>query len=185
MVASVSVTRVTKGDMRSRSDAADRQRAVPAVQRTGEVAIALELQEIREAGLPGPPRRAPRLPFVVVVRRTAVGQQRIDGGAAAEQARLFVAPVGALVAVAGRRSHGGAQRSPDVGRVEIGATGITAANRGRHGLQRDVAPGLDKGDGEARVFRQPCRKHATRRTAAEDQIIDHRPRVAVTARACP
>jgi hypothetical protein len=62
---------------------------------------------------------------------------------------------------------------PDIVRVEIRAAGITAAYRIRHVRLRYVAPGFNQAHGLASVFGQTRSQHAARRSAAQNQIVDH------------
>src|SRR4029077_3352357 len=71
-------------------DAAHRDAALLAVPRAVIIHVALDLLEIGQHRIPVPPRRAPRLPFVVIARRAAIGELAVDRRAAAEHPRLLV-----------------------------------------------------------------------------------------------
>ena len=68
-----------------------------------EIEVALELLEVRKHVLPLPARGPASLPLVIVGRRTSVCHLTIDGGAAAEHARLLILPAGAASARSDRR----------------------------------------------------------------------------------
>ena len=90
-----------------------------------EIEVAFELAEVWKDALPGPAARAARLPFVVILRRAAVGELPIDRRAAAEDARLLIAaqprPVRRIV----MRDDLGRHREvgPQEIRIEIGRSG--------------------------------------------------------------
>ena len=71
-------------------NAADRDAAILAVERSVEIEVALDLLEIGQHVLPAPARGAARFPFIVVGRCAAVGHLAVDRGAAAQHARLLV-----------------------------------------------------------------------------------------------
>lgn len=143
------------------------QRAARAMQRAREIDVALELQEIWQAGGPVPAGRAERLPFVVIGRGAAIRHQRIDRGAAAEHARLLVATR------RGQLAHARLQAYPEVARVEVGAARVAAAHLGRQACSLDVAAGLDEADRGGGVLGQPSGQHAAGRTTTQDQIVIH------------
>ena len=71
-------------------DAADRDAAFLAVPRPVEIHVALDLFEIGQHRVPVPPGCAPRLPFIVIGGRAAVGELAVDRRAAAQYPRLLV-----------------------------------------------------------------------------------------------
>src|SRR5207342_3780844 len=112
-------------------DASDGDAAVPAVQRSVEIKVALDLLEVWQYVRPGPARGAAGLPFVVVGRCPAVGQLAIDRGTAAQDAGLLVLAqrrtilLGVIVADdLGRDLEFG----PMEPRIKICRTRITVAN---------------------------------------------------------
>ena len=134
--------------------ALDRHRTGLAVQRLAVVGVALQLLEVRQHVRPRPAMRADRRPFVVVVRRAAVGTDAVDRRPAAQQARLLVEPrLGRLVgaAVAAR----GLQRAPQPFLLEVGAARIRRGqHRGDVG-RRHVAAGLAQQHARGGVLAQP------------------------------
>src|SRR5690606_25959479 len=97
-------------------------------------------QEVGET----PPPDTERTPFVVVPVGTAVGAESIDTGAAAEDARLFVALVDRCLAV---RALGevGREAWPEVRGHHVRTARVARTDLRRH-VGGNVATGLDQRD---------------------------------------
>src|SRR5688572_19384204 len=116
------------------------------MQGTVEIDVALELPEVRKHRVPGPTLGAERTPLVVIVGRTAIGNHRIDGRAAAQNPSLLIAPCGTALGVPEGGAVEGLELAPKTCGVSEGAAGVTAADVRRHGVARHVDAGFEKGD---------------------------------------
>ena len=154
-----------------RLGAADRHRAVAAVQVAGKIQLILELAIVREHVGPAPTRRAVRLPFGVIVRRSAIRHHAHDGGAAAHDAPLRKVNRRGIVLAAPMHL----EVRPEIGVVVIrGRVGIEHV--GRLFARRRVRSGFEQKHLRTRARRQPVGQHASRRAAADDdgvEIRDH------------
>ncbi|MGY4374779.1 hypothetical protein ACVWZR_010103 [Bradyrhizobium sp. i1.3.1] len=81
---------VAKRRHRLARDAADRDRAVLAMQRAVEIQISLELEEVRQHIRPAPAPGTEIAPLVIVARQAAIGRLHVDAGATAHHPALLV-----------------------------------------------------------------------------------------------
>ena len=153
-------------------------RPIGAVQRAGEIQVALEPAIVGQDIVPAPSGRAGRDPFPEIPRHAAQRDHRVDRGAAAHDPGLLVAPRhGGIRVVVGHRREVGAQMRPEIIRPEEGEI-IGVADIGRLPAGRMVRPGFEQQDIALRILAQPARQHATGGAAADDNTIpDHREKV--------
>ena len=154
-------------------DALHRDRAEMAVDRIAVlvVEIVFELAEERQDAVPVPAPGAFRRPFVIVGRRAPIGADAVDRRAAAENARLLIRS---------RRSpslgradaHGDAEARPGPVLVEIGAAGIGRGDDRGDRAWSKVLSRFDQQDLAVRILGQARRKHASGRTAAENDDVE-------------
>ena len=150
-----------------RLGAADRHRAVAAVQLAGKIQLVLELAIVRQHVGPTPTGRAVRLPFGVIVRGSAIRHHAHDGGAAAHDAPLGKVNRRGIVRAAPMHL----EVRPEIGVVVIrGRIGIEHV--GRLFARRRVRSGFEQQDLRTRARRQPVGQHASRRAAANDDRIE-------------
>ena len=150
---------------------------LPAVQRTLEVHVALDLLVVGQHVRPAPAARAAGYPLLEVGRRAAVGELAVDGGAAAQDARLLVFAQGRralLGIVVGDDLGAHPEIGPVIARVEVGGAGIAVEHLGRHLAVRRVLPGFQQEHLIAALGGEAVGQHRARRAAADDdEIVGH------------
>ena len=150
--------------------ATDRDGAVFAMQRPVHVMVVFKLAEIRQHIRPRPAARARLRPFVVVARKAAQCDHRVDGGSAAHHARLLVI---ARLRACRRDARIHLQIGPEIIRPVIRRI-ISVANVPRLLAGGRIASCLDQEHLLGGVFAQPARQHAARRTCTDDdEVVDH------------
>ena len=126
-------------------DAPDRDAAILAVPRPVKIHVAFDLFEIRQHRIPIPSRGTARLPFVIISRRSAIGELGIDGRAAAQHPRLLIFAQRRAIflgPVVGDDLGVGLELGPVKARIEIGSPGIAVEELGRHLAVRRVLAGF-------------------------------------------
>ena len=157
-----------------REDAPHGDAPLLAVQGAFEVHVALDLLVEGQHVRPAPAARAARHPLLEVGRRAAVGELAVDGGAAAQDARLLVLAQRrrALLRVV-VRDHLGAhlELGPVEARVEVGGAGVAVEHLGRHLAVRGVLAGLEQQHLVRALGGQAVGQHRPRRAAADDDEV--------------
>ena len=144
----------------------DRDQPVAAVQiAAGEIEVLFEFAKERQHIVPAPAGGAQRLPFVVVVGRSAQRHHAHHGGAAAHDAPLRKPDLGRVVA----QTPMHLQR-PHIGVVVVGDR-IGVAHVGGQIVRRRVPPGFEQQHAAVRRRGQPVGQHAAGRAATDDNGV--------------
>ena len=146
--------------------APDRDRPVAAVQIAGEIEVRFELAKERQHAVPAPAGGAQRLPFVVVVGRSAQRHHAHHGGAAAHDARLRESDPGRVVAQPPMHL----QLRPHIGVVVVGDR-IGVAHVGGQIVRRRVLPGFEQQHAPVRRRGKTVGQHAAGRSATHDNGV--------------
>src|SRR5215831_14156709 len=157
-------------------DTAHRNAAVFAVERPIEIEIALDLPEVGQHIIPAPARGTPRLPFVVVGRRAAIGQLAVDRGPASQDARLLVfAKRRALClrVVVAYDLGGDLELGPVKAWIEISDARIAVQDLRWFVTGRRILSCLAKQDPVGAPGGQPVGQDGSRRSPADDDAVVH------------
>ena len=157
-----------------REDAPHGNAPLLAVQRPLEVHVALDLLVEGQHVLPAPAARAALHPLLEVGRRAAVGELAVDGGAAAQDARLLVLAQRrrALLRIVVRDDLGAdLELGPVEARVEVGDAGIAVEHLRGDLAVRSVLAGLQQQHVACALRGQPVCQHRPGRAAADDDEV--------------
>src|SRR4051812_8523194 len=146
--------------------AIDRDRpAIAVIRLVTEVAVILELAEVRQHLFPAPAGAALVNPVLEILRDAADRDLAVDGRAAADRAaapqQLRLLPVGA------------ARQQPRVTIVVVadGAQRVGDADVLRSVRRAEVATGLKQQDADSGIFGEAGGQHGAGRTAADDDEV--------------
>ena len=150
---------------------------LPAVQGALEVHVALDLLVEGQHVRPAPAARPARHPLLEVGRRAAVGELAVDGGAAAEDARLLVFAQRRRVVlrvVVGDDLCAHLELGPMEARVEVGGAGVAVEHLGRHLAVRRVLAGFEQEHLAGTLGGEAVGQHRPGRAAADDdEVVGH------------
>ena len=150
-----------------RPGAADRHRTAAAMHVAAEIQVVLELAVIGQHVVPAPAGRSVRLPFGVVVGRTAIRHHAHHRGAAAHDAPLGKTDQRRIILAAPMHLEAG----PEIGVVVIGR-GVGIEHVGGLVTRRRIGPGLEQQHAPGRSCGESIGQHASGRAAADDDDVE-------------
>src|SRR5262245_102985 len=128
------------------------------MQRTFKVDVSLDLSEVRQDCLPPPAGGAASLPFVIIRRKTTVGELAIYRRTPAHDTSLLIthlACAGRVWVVARYVLGGHAQLVPKEARITRGQAGTAVQDDLGHAPIQRVPPGFAQQNAVASARRQP------------------------------